>query len=124
MKYSRQREIVKRALAERIDHPTADEIYQSIHEIDPNISLATVYRNLNLLSEMGEIARVRFCGDSDRYESRTDEHFHFMCKKCGKVLDLNIKAPLEKMDALISQEMGANVNGHDLIAYGVCKECQ
>lgn len=124
MKYSRQREIVKKALAGRTDHPTAEDIYQVVHKIDANISLATVYRNLNLLSDMGEISRVSFCGASDRFEERTDEHFHHVCTKCGKVQDLTIKAPFGKMDDLIKQETGAKVDKHDLIAYGVCKECQ
>ena len=62
LKYSRQRESIKACLMARHDHPTADAIYASIREEFPNISLGTVYRNLNLLVELGEIRKLR-CGD-------------------------------------------------------------
>lgn len=124
MKYSRQRELIKKALSKRIDHPTAEDIFEEIHEIDPNISLATVYRNLNLLADNGEIRRVRYQGVSDRYDHIMTEHFHFVCNKCGKVRNLSIKTEFAKMDDLIKNEIASSVEHHDLIVYGVCKECQ
>ena len=57
LKYSRQRESIKENLMHRCDHPTADMVYSDIRKIYPNISLGTVYRNLSLLSELGEISR-------------------------------------------------------------------
>ena len=62
LKYSRQRESIKSCLSGRTDHPTADMIYTDIKEEFPNISLGTVYRNLNLLSELGEVQKLA-CGD-------------------------------------------------------------
>lgn len=123
MKYSRQRELIKSVLAKRLDHPTAEDIYQEIHDIEPTISLATVYRNLNLLADNGEIRKIKFQGTSDRFDPITAEHFHFVCNNCGKVKDLSIKTEFKKMDELIMEETGADVYFHDLIVYGVCKEC-
>ena len=65
LKYSRQRESIKACLMSRKDHPTADALYTSIREQFPNISLGTVYRNLNLLVELGEIRKLS-CGDGGR----------------------------------------------------------
>ena len=124
MKYSRQREIIKRALKDSNNHPTAEDIYEDIHDLEPNISLATVYRNLNLMAEMGEIRKVKYQGTSDRFDPIVEEHFHFVCDKCGKVENLSIKTEFTKMDELIMDETGANVKYHDLIVYGVCKKCQ
>lgn len=123
MKYSRQRELIKNALSKRTDHPTAEDIYHEIHDIEPTISLATVYRNLNLLADNGEIRKVKFQGTSDRFDPITAEHFHFVCNRCGKVQDLSIKTEFKKMDELIMSETGADVYFHDLIVYGECREC-
>lgn len=62
LKYSRQREVIKEYLMSTKEHPTADTVYMHIREQSPNISLGTVYRNLNLLTELGEIKKIT-CGD-------------------------------------------------------------
>ena len=88
LKYSRQRESIKACLMGRKDHPTADALYTSIREQFPNISLGTVYRNLNLLVELGEIRKLS-CGDgTDHFDYDTSPHYHYVCKKCGKIVDL------------------------------------
>ena len=81
LKYSRQRESIKACLMNRHDHPTADAVYASIREDFPNVSLGTVYRNLNLLVELGEIQKLT-CGDG-----RVDSHaiyFYGTCADCLK----------------------------------------
>ena len=83
MKYSRQRELIKSVLSKRTNHPTAEDIYQEVHDIEPTISLATVYRNLNLLADNGEIRKIKFQGTSDRFDPITSEHFHFVCNNCA-----------------------------------------
>ena len=71
LKYSRQRESIKTCLMNRHDHPTADTLYMSIREEYPNISLGTVYRNLNLLVELGEVRKLS-CGEgADRFDADT-----------------------------------------------------
>ena len=74
LKYSRQRESIKTCLMERKDHPTADAVYMTIREEYPNISLGTVYRNLNLLVELGEVIKLT-CGDgADHFDADTSPH--------------------------------------------------
>ena len=88
LKYSRQREAIKDFLMTRKDHPTADVVYENIKKIYPNISLGTVYRNLSLLSEIGEIQKLSNFGGADHFDGCVTPHCHFMCKECGQVLDL------------------------------------
>ena len=76
LKYSRQRESIKANLMSRRDHPTADALYASIREEFPNISLGTVYRNLNLLADIGEAIKITTPDGGDRFDARTNPHYH------------------------------------------------
>lgn len=69
------------------DHPTPSEVYEKVREKHPHISRATVYRNLNLLAERGELAHVAVPNGADRYELRCDPHYHLCCSQCGKIFD-------------------------------------
>lgn len=77
IKYSRQRESIKRFLMSRDDHPTADTIYMHVRKEFPNISLGTVYRNLSLLTQQGEIQKITTDG-ADRYDRHVEPHSHFL----------------------------------------------
>ena len=88
LKYSRQRESIKEFLTGRTDHPTADFVYENMKQIYPNISLGTVYRNLSLLADLGEIQKLSSFGGADRFDARTAPHCHFMCTRCGRVMDV------------------------------------
>ena len=88
--YSRQREAIKTFLAGRYDHPTAETVYLGIKEEFPNISLGTVYRNLSLLSDIGEIQKLSTGIGPDRFDGNPALHYHFICKHCGSVLDLSV----------------------------------
>ena len=83
LKYSRQRESIKENLMHRRDHPTADMIYTDIRKIYPNISLGTVYRNLALLSDLGEIRKLTVDGGADRFDGNISPHNHFTCRRCS-----------------------------------------
>ena len=93
LKYSRQREAIKSFLMTRKDHPTADVVYHSLRADFPNISLGTVYRNLTLLADLGEIARLRLGDGVDHFDADTSRHYHFICSECGSVLDLHTEFP-------------------------------
>jgi len=122
LKYSRQRESIKACLMARHDHPTADALYTLIREEYPNISLGTVYRNLNLLVELGEIQKLT-CGDgADRFDADTSPHYHFVCKNCGKVSDLPLD-PLVNINHLAQEHADGTVESHTIYFYGTCKEC-
>ena len=79
LKYSRQREAIKSFLMMRSDHPSADTVYQNIRQIYPHISLGTVYRNLSLLADIGEIKKLPGIAGADHFDGRTDRHCHFIC---------------------------------------------
>ena len=86
---TRQRQLVLDAVRSRRDHPTADQIYQSVHAVDAHVSRGTVYRNLNLLCDKQEIFRV-VMSDCDRFDLRTDPHYHMRCVVRGHVEDVDI----------------------------------
>ena len=122
LKYSRQRESIKACLMARHDHPTADAIYASIREEFPNISVGTVYRNLNLLVELGEIQKLR-CGDgADHFDADTRPHYHFMCRECGCIEDLPMEISQEIND-LAQEHVHGKIDSHITYFYGVCENC-
>lgn len=122
LKYSRQRESIKACLMARKDHPTADALYMSIREEFPNISLGTVYRNLNLLVELGEIQKLS-CGDgADHFDADISPHYHFVCKSCSAVLDLPMQ-PIPEINEAAAACLGCLVDNHTIYFQGVCPEC-
>lgn len=120
MKYSRQRELVREAVEKSSIHPTADEVYQEVRKREPTISLATVYRNLNQLSENHLIRRVVVPGDSDHFDHTLKEHEHMICTQCGCVVDIWPKSSLWEYFSGMEE---AQITGYDLTLYGVCKDC-
>lgn len=123
MKYSRQRELVLETVRKYPVHPTADFVYTHLREEHPNISLGTVYRNLNLLAELGLIHKIAIPNGSDRFDFRTDEHYHMICNKCGQVFDAELSI-LRELDTQIEKATGFLVTGHDLIINGICSHCK
>lgn len=104
-------------------HATADEIYTMLVHEHPNISKATVYRNLQRLCEAGEIQRVEIPGDADRFDHLLHRHYHAKCVECGRVFDVEM-AYLPNLDGLIQAKDGFEVTGHDIVFKGVCAECR
>ena len=123
LKYSRQRESIKNLMMTRCDHPTAETVYQSIREEFPNISLGTVYRNLNLLAELGEIRKLSTGIGPDRFDGNISPHYHFLCRHCGGVLDLAI-SDLEHINILASQDFDGEIEGHIAYFFGTCPACK
>lgn len=122
LKYSRQREIIKEFLQKRKDHPTADTVYENVRMQSPNISLGTVYRNLSLLADLGEIKRLRLGDGTDHFDADVSPHYHFICNGCGCVRDLQmdgIESILE--DARLHFE--GRITGHMTYFYGYCSKC-
>ena len=93
LKYSRQREIDQSLPDEPEGSSDRRRLYTSIREQFPNISLGTVYRNLNLLVELGEIRKLS-CGDgTDHFDYDTSPHYHYVCRQCGRVMDIPMEQP-------------------------------
>ena len=120
MRYSHQREMVLNIVKGRCDHPTADMIYESCREIEPTISLGTVYRNLKLLSSDGTIDTLETVDKKIHYDGNTNTHIHFICKECGKIIDLFVKPSVPKE----LEDLGVSVSSEKCVYYGECAECK
>lgn len=122
LKYSRQRECIKAFLTGRKDHPTADTVYMHVRQQYPNISLGTVYRNLTLLSEIGEITRLNVGDGIDRFDADTSPHQHIVCTQCGCVQDIFLP-DAEKLLAYAGNYYDGIVTTQTINFRGTCKDC-
>jgi Fur family transcriptional regulator, peroxide stress response regulator len=122
-KETRQRELILAILKGTHAHPTADGIYEEARKKIPRISKGTVYRNLAILSKIGEIVELNLDGTNTRYEVKQSSHYHFRCEQCGKVEDVNIPFS-EELNDKASDATGYMVTSHQLEFRGLCKECQ
>lgn len=122
LKYSRQRELIKDFLWERRDHPTADTVYENVRRVNPNISLGTVYRNLALLADRGEIRRLRLGDGTDHFDADISPHYHFICDECGCVQDLQME-DLENILDAAKRHFRGRITGHMTYFYGLCDRC-
>ena len=122
LKYSRQREAIKEFMMTHKDHPTADVVYMNVRKEFPNISLGTVYRNLTLLSDMGELLRLRVGDGVDHFDATTTPHYHFICIECGAVTDLELPI-MHSIDTVAGESFGGRIDGHVTYFYGICEHC-
>ena len=118
-----QRTLVFDAVNKLQCHATADEIYEEIAKEHPNISRATVYRNLKQLAEAGEIRRLEIPGGADRFDHRCHDHCHVRCEKCGRVFDLDM-AYISGLEQNIRDAHGFEFTGYDILFCGICPECK
>ncbi|WP_350342751.1 transcriptional repressor [Proteinivorax tanatarense] len=119
---TKQRKKILETLQSTTCHPTADWIYNEVKKEMPTISLGTVYRNLNVLKEQGKILELNYGSTFSRYDGNPKNHYHFTCRTCQKVYDVDI--PLQdELDKEISSVNGHKVKEHRIEFYGVCKEC-
>lgn len=122
IKYSRQRESIKQFLCTRYDHPTAETVYLNVKKEFPNISLGTVYRNLSLLAELGEIQKISTGAGPDRFDGNPAPHYHFLCSQCGSVIDLEMEE-INHINIIAGSQFDGKVDGHITYFYGTCKDC-
>ena len=122
-KYSRQRKLIKDFLISRKDHPTADIVYRSVRQENPNISLGTVYRNLTLLAEDGEIRRLDMGDGVDHFDADISPHYHFICRRCGSVIDLEM-GNIETITERAAANFDGEIEGHVTYFYGLCARCR
>lgn len=121
LRMTRQRRVILEELQRTTSHPTALEVYNEVRGKLPNISLATVYRNLVSLAEAGQIIKLASNGKEWRYDGNTDQHHHFVCQSCGRVSDL----PMDYSPDLTVPEppSGFEVMGFRLEFFGTCPRC-
>lgn len=122
LKYSRQREAIKEFLMTRKDHPTADVVYMNVKEEFPNISLGTVYRNLTLLSDIGEIMKLNIGDGADHFDGNPNPHYHFICTECRSVIDLEMDN-IDSINEIAGANFDGQIAGHITHFYGLCGNC-
>lgn len=123
LKYSRQRQVIKDFLMTRKDHPTAETVYKNVRHESPNISLGTVYRNLSLLADLGEIARLRVGDGVDHFDADISRHYHCVCTECGSVTDLDMEN-IDHITELANKNFKGKIQGHVTYFHGICAKCQ
>jgi Fur family transcriptional regulator, peroxide stress response regulator len=120
---SLQRDAILRVVKNTTSHPGADWVYDQVRKEIPNISLGTVYRNLRLLSQSGEIRELEIPGSASRFDGRTIDHHHLICEKCGRIFDLDEGIDPE-IETRIFKETGFEVKKQYLKFIGLCSDCQ
>jgi len=119
MRMTDQRRVVARILSMAKDHPDVEELYRRAHEVDPHISIATVYRTVRLFEEAGIIARHDFRDGRSRYEETSDHHHdHLIDMKTGRVLEF-IDPEIEALQEAIARRLGYRLVDHRLELYGI-----
>ena len=120
---SRQKQRLMEILRGTDIHPTADWIYEQMKPEFPHLSLGTVYRNLKILGEDGQIRELRNGNSFSRFDARTDEHYHLVCRICGKIEDASIPVSSE-LERQADNLNGFKIETHRLDFIGLCAECQ
>jgi len=123
LRMTRQRQVILEELRKVCSHPGADEVYALVRKRMPRISLGTVYRNLEVLSAMGEIQKIEIGGSLKRFDGNTAPHYHIRCLRCQKVVDAPV-APLADIQNLLDGKTDFSITGHRLEFLGLCPKCQ
>ncbi len=118
-----QRKLILQTVRQMTNHPTADEIYKKVVLSHPHISRATVYRNLTVLSDAGEILRVSHLNAADRFDFTVKPHYHFRCEECDSVFDVEIPYDETLLDRVQNPD-GFEFKGCEITFFGVCSSCK
>ena len=119
----RKRDAILTCLRSTTTHPGAEWIYENVRQKIPDISLATVYRNLSLFKEQGIITSLGTVNGVERFDANTAPHVHYICSGCGDVKDLpEMKVP-EELNCAAARSSGGRVTGCQLTFTGICKNC-
>ncbi|RKJ39848.1 transcriptional repressor [Acutalibacter sp. 1XD8-33] len=121
--FSRKRAAILAALRETKTHPTAEWIFRQLKPQYPDLSLGTVYRNLNRFRENGLVLSVGVVDGYERFDGNTAPHAHLICKNCGAVLDLPAQVPELKGLRQASQGIGCRIDSASVTLRGLCPCC-
>jgi Fur family transcriptional regulator, peroxide stress response regulator len=120
-RHTKQLEVIWDAVKDETSHPTADQIYEKVRKEIPNISLGTVYRNLQKLAHQQRLQVLKL-SRSQHFDPLVERHDHFICESCGRVYDVFVE-PKEKILPSYLPTTGFKVTSHQLSLYGTCKDC-
>jgi Fur family peroxide stress response transcriptional regulator len=119
-----QRLYILEALVGDPSHPTAEAIYARVRRACPTTSLATVYKTLETLKEMGEVLELEFSDGSNHYDGlRPSAHPHVVCQRCGRIEDVDVDG-IPQMQAQATHASAYRIQSHRIEFYGLCSHCQ
>ena len=119
-----QRVELIRLIATSEGHPSASELYNQIKNQFPTMSLATVYKTLDLLKELGEVLEIGLRDDSHYDGNKPYPHPHLICVKCQKIMDGELELAVKNIVQEVEQSFGFQILKHQLDFYGLCPDCQ
>ncbi len=122
-RHTRQRQVVLEELGKLTSHPTAGELHAIARRRLPRISLGTVYRNLELLVQMGLVRKLETTGSEARFDGRLGEHYHVRCVRCGRVSDA-LGVPADPVKREVGGLGGYEILGYRLEFVGICGMCR
>ncbi len=123
LRMTRQRRLILDELDTPGRHPTADAVYQQVRLRIPNISLGTVYRNLEILSQAGLIRKLHIGSGQKRFDGALHKHYHGRCVQCGRISDLPA-GPFGDLEEAARGSSGFDILGHELEFEGLCGQCK
>ncbi|MCI8839354.1 MAG: transcriptional repressor [Oscillospiraceae bacterium] len=123
VRQSKKRDAMLALLRGTTCHPPADWVYHQLKAEYPDLSLGTVYRNLNQLCGRGLIRRVGPVNGQERYDGTLSPHSHFICNRCGAILDLPQRSPGQDWLETASVQYGFQAESCEFIVRGLCHEC-
>ncbi len=118
-----QRELILNAVRSLKNHATADDIYNMIMKEHPAVGKGTVYRNLNILAEEGEIRKIEVIGGPDCFDHICEKHYHVRCIKCGRLFDVDVE-PFPELKPRIKDSSNMQFLDYDILFKGICSDCQ
>jgi len=121
--YSRKREAILAKIRSTKSHPTADWVYLELKEEHPDLSLATVYRNIALFKEEGSVISVGTVNGQERFDGTVHPHGHFVCRQCHAVIDIDSPTEQPVITEQLENIQRCQVDRIDLTAYGLCEAC-
>lgn len=117
-----QRHAILEFLVDVKTHPTVDEIYKALESRFPSMSVATIYNNLKVFLEAGLIRELTYGDGASRFDADMSEHYHAICKQCGKIEDFEY-GPIDEAEVQAAAQTGYEVQGHRMEVYGLCPNC-
>ncbi len=119
-----QKQTILQAVKQLANHPTAEQVYEQVVQRLPNISRATVYRNLSTMAELGLLRRIGVPGGADHYDHTLEDHHHILCSGCGVLEDIWMELPTQHLQQVAQSQSMFSIQGCQLVFYGLCPACQ
>jgi Fe2+ or Zn2+ uptake regulation protein len=123
IRQSKQRDAILYALQHTTSHPTAEAVYETVRQGIPDISLGTVYRNLNFLADENVIRRVKSIDNNVHFDGNVTPHYHMMCEKCGRIIDLFPTEEEYRSLIAFAEKQGHKISFTSVNFVGCCKDC-